>query len=1381
MKQKIIFLLLLFCSFYSIAQNDPIDKKIQRKYLSLNYLYQNGNLKEALIEAENILNKYQNLTIKPESYYKTITAKALSAYYYADYKKLAEAENLLLQQSSNNQLANLALCEIYLETGQVLNYKKAYEKIDQGNLSQRLVLDLALLEANALYQQGFYNQSLSLIAKNQVLLKKLVTQNQADSSFIYFYKATESIRKYKENYVNAKNIEIQNLLAQGFYKNAADSTQNLITYLKTAKIVSTQTYYNHAKTMEAIGEWDKAQSAYEQAASQSGVSPLAHYKASSMFKQVELALLRNNQIQADHKLRQLQIEAYKLLGQDDPVEFYYNMALIVKLFHEDRIARALGKLNDMHTIVSNLPAIYPAKNEFYDLYTKLKYANSDIEEFIHGLTAKAEIIKTLSGENNPAFKKQKLDNTLASLKFIGFKDTKGNILQDIQHVSSELNQTGMQASRYYNLAAEYYLHKGNLDSAIHFSKLAIQFTSGITPDQIQQTLFVKTNHAYFLALKGNIAEARNLIDQTEKEIFVSSKEYSAKGLQTLLLLNEIYQLTGQHDKSIKVAQVLKSFNRPAKGLLNIPESIETNYALASIYKDAGNFSKASKIASSNISLATKELSEEEAFLFPLIVLHAELTLIQGNFNRAEKAITKAEKTAEQYFGKNTIQYGKVQQLYAQFYESIADYKKGISAAEEAYNIFDKALGTSNCYTVDLLLLRASIRIKSGNATNKDISSLYKLAIENAIKLYSERSDRYNNAIIAYADYLIDKKGYAEAKSLLEKSLEYLKIDNSQSLSYIKLLYTRSKLHYAQKQYALAEKDLVLAISLLRNIFSEKHPLYNQSKGKLARVYYMEEKPAKAIEVMEEIMPNYLTFIEELFPNLSFRQKANYWNNLKEEFDFYNFIVLSQYKNSKPTEIGKVYNNLISTKAILLSSDKKIRESIIASNDSTLLAIYDDWNALKEELGSVYGIAKAQQSELGINISELENKIENLEKILSLKSADFTKNSAGQKVKWNQIKATLKADESVIEITRIRYFNHTFSDSAFYAALILSGNQDYPQYVHIPNANELETRYYKYHRNTLMLNLPDEYAYTKYWSKIAEATSTSNYLYFSPDGIYYQLNPETFSTPSGRYIIEEQRISFLSNSKDLVTGKSENKSKKPQKQDSPSYFLGGNPSYYSTGNSGYVAQLPGAEKEIWAINQLLKNNNLNNTTLTGALLTEDTVKNLSGYKVVHFATHGFFKESNYNNDYASITSPLLNSGLLLYKGGDLLDNQENINSQDGILTAYEAASLNLKNTDLVVLSACETGRGEIVEGEGVYGLQRSFLLAGSNAVIMSLFKVDDDITRKFMFYFYEDYISSMDKRTAFTNAKMRIKKEFPNPLYWGSFLLIEGQVKKEFFN
>ena len=170
------------------------------------------------------------------------------------------------------------------------------------------------------------------------------------------------------------------------------------------------------------------------------------------------------------------------------------------------------------------------------------------------------------------------------------------------------------------------------------------------------------------------------------------------------------------------------------------------------------------------------------------------------------------------------------------------------------------------------------------------------------------------------------------------------------------------------------------------------------------------------------------------------------------------------------------------------------------------------------------------------------------------------------------------------------------------------------------------------------------------------------------------------------------------------------------------------------------------------------------------------------QILHIASHGYFmtdlsETGNAARVYGTHTqsiaaNPLLRSGLLLAGAEYSILNSPELKAEDGILTAYEAMNLRLNGTELVVLSACETGLGDIRNGEGVYGLQRSFLIAGAQSVMMSLWNVNDSSTAELMTLFYQNWLSGQSKHQALKQAQLSVKQQRADPYYWGGFVLVE---------
>ena len=183
--------------------------------------------------------------------------------------------------------------------------------------------------------------------------------------------------------------------------------------------------------------------------------------------------------------------------------------------------------------------------------------------------------------------------------------------------------------------------------------------------------------------------------------------------------------------------------------------------------------------------------------------------------------------------------------------------------------------------------------------------------------------------------------------------------------------------------------------------------------------------------------------------------------------------------------------------------------------------------------------------------------------------------------------------------------------------------------------------------------------------------------------------------------------------------------------------------------------------------------------------EESFKNLDGHKVgvIHLATHGFFLEDlkDENRDLIqrlggsgpkSGKNPLLRSGLILSGANNAWSGKVVEGVEDGILTADEIARLNLTGTRLVVLSACQTGLGDVNNSEGVFGLQRAFKLAGAETLIMSLWEVSDNASSDLMSAFYREWLGGKSKQDAFKEAQRLVREKYPAPYYWAAFVMLD---------
>ncbi|HVJ17523.1 MAG TPA: CHAT domain-containing protein [Polyangiaceae bacterium] len=292
---------------------------------------------------------------------------------------------------------------------------------------------------------------------------------------------------------------------------------------------------------------------------------------------------------------------------------------------------------------------------------------------------------------------------------------------------------------------------------------------------------------------------------------------------------------------------------------------------------------------------------------------------------------------------------------------------------------------------------------------------------------------------------------------------------------------------------------------------------------------------------------------------------------------------------------------------------------------------------------------------------------------------------------------------------------------------------------------------------------------------------ARHLLLSPDGALNLVPFAALTDESGTPLTLTYELSYLTTGRDLLRfGKAQRSSSVPVVLANPDFGAKSAEQQGGTALSrATFTELPGTQAEAMGVSEELKDPVL----WTRQEATEKALKSVHSPEILHVATHGFFLEGKGSGSQAQralvfeesapdttvlkIENPLLRSGLALASANMGKTDADN----DGVLTALEAAGLELSGTRLVVLSACETGVGEIKTGDGVYGLRRAFVMAGAETEIMSLWKVDDAATRDLMVAFYQALRSGQGRASALRSAQHLIM-ESParrHPYYWASFI------------
>lgn len=812
-----------------------------------------------------------------------------------------------------------------------------------------------------------------------------------------------------------------------------------------------------------------------------------------------------------------------------------------------------------------------------------------------------------------------------------------------------------------------------------------------------------------------------------------------------------------------------------EGLTNEIVYLRTLSNLGLIYLVQGKTLSAESLIVESLIESEKTLGKASAAYIANLNNFAKLHQSLGKYNEAEKEFNEALQLCQSFFGegmqKAIILNNKAMLLHVmgRYDEAFELMNQAMKSSEVAPKKFLK--GGKNSF--DNRKFRANL------ATMYQLSGRYEEAEQNFLAIKKVFENRGQSKNIEYAGllnqlgilYIQMGKNELVHDLLLQSGEIYRKRFGDQNVYFAKVLNDLGNFYRQTGNYEGAEKQLTRAYKVRGEILEPLHPDYIHTQEDLAILYWKTNRPQEAYALYKDVMDKTVDFTNRYFPPMSEAEKTKFWDITSPRFQrFFNFSM--ENMGSITALQSDFYNYHIATKALLINSTNKVKQAILNSSDAALKVDYMQWLDQKEQLAQMYGFSKEKLAEQNINLKEIEQKVNTMERSLSERSSLFTAGYTSHQVTYEQIIDVLNDNEAVVDIVRVRGFDQNFNDKAKYVAFVLKKGSGI-QVIELDNGSQLETRYGKYYRTAIQQRLPDEYSYEQFWSRIDPALTGKKILYVSPDGVYNQLNLNTLKNDKDIYNVNRYDISIVGNAKDLI----DIKTRKPGNT-AKNAFLLGFPDYATDA----VPPLPGTKVELDNISKVLKAARYDVTTRMQKEATEKSIKSIKAPMVVHIATHGYFLQDvaasegsvyGVNAENAS-NNPLLRSGLILADAEGAVNQEKAIdvsNSENGILTAYEAMNLDLEGTNLVIMSACETGLGDVKSGEGVYGLQRSFLVAGADALIMSLWKVDDEATQLLMSNFYTNWIKSGNKQQAFKQAQVQLLTKYKEPYYWGAFVMI----------
>jgi CHAT domain-containing protein/Tfp pilus assembly protein PilF len=714
---------------------------------------------------------------------------------------------------------------------------------------------------------------------------------------------------------------------------------------------------------------------------------------------------------------------------------------------------------------------------------------------------------------------------------------------------------------------------------------------------------------------------------------------------------------------------------------------------------------------------------------------------------------------------------------AALYHTQGRYSEAEPLLQQALKIGQAALGENHPNVV--LNLNNLAVLYQDQGRHSEAESLYQQALKIGQTTLGENHPNVafslNNLAVLYQE----QGRYSEAEPLLQQALKIGQAALGENHPNIALsLNNLAGVYESQGRYGEAKLLYQKSLEIFQTALGDNHPTIASSLINLAILDWAQGQFQPALTRLQQGLA-----VEELDLRLNLiggseANKRDYLATLDGSIDI-SLTLNLQYLPQDPAATQLALKTLLQRKGRLLDLFTNSQQTLRNQLDLDSQALVDQLNQVRTQISNLSfnrpeSLTPEQNQQ---QIKELNERSQQLEDQLSRRSATFRANNAP--IDLPTLQSLLPTDGVLVEFSRYQIFDPKAVDDRYgeyrYAAYLLQSDGKITG-IDLGAASTLDPLIADFSKAVRSLSVQVEQVKEAaraldavLMAPIRSHLGNQKHLLISPDGPLNLIPFEALVDENSRYLVENFNLAYLTSGRDLLRLQAQSQAQQPPLLLSdPIFNQPGQTVSQVPGNTRSIdlsqrsfPPLPETKTEVEAIARLLSGSQLRDRSEA----TEAVVKQADRPQILHIATHGFFEPSN-DSQPSSFDNPLLRSGLVL--AGFQVGQSS---GEDGILTALEVSSLNLLGTQMVVLSACDTGQGDLSAGEGVYGLRRALVLAGSESQVISLWQVQDVPTKNLMVSYYEQLLQGKGRSEALREVQLTMLKDeqTAHPYYWAPFI------------